>query len=193
MNRPTTPLRRGTEILTHAELGETQGMFVDDDNLARRRVTARGTIAGVVAGHRGDVYWVDHGDDGAKHAAYCFDEFEIVDPSLPAARCQSAGGPAPQSGGPASWTSLIGFYPRERACGPTTRSRRRTLCLSRSCISQHGASASGTVSGVVGAHGGDVYWVMHAGAEVPAAYCFNEFDLEERSEDEGTSAGRTAA
>lgn len=65
MTQPDTILPRGTEILTHAMLGKTEGMIVGADNLSRRRATARGTIAGIVAGHGGDVYWGDHSDAGA--------------------------------------------------------------------------------------------------------------------------------
>lgn len=38
------------------------------------------------------------------------------------------------------------------------------------------ASAPGVIAGVVGGHGGDVYWVRHDDGET-AAYCFDEFEL----------------
>jgi hypothetical protein len=38
------------------------------------------------------------------------------------------------------------------------------------------SNALGKISGVVGGHGGDVYWVTHAGGAI-AAYCFSEFEL----------------
>lgn len=87
MMRPESILKRGTKILTHAKLGETEGMVVGASNLAQRRTKARGTIAG----HRGDVYWVDHGDASADRAPYCFNEFEIV--ALAAARVESFAAP----------------------------------------------------------------------------------------------------
>jgi hypothetical protein len=81
MDRPTIPLQRGTEILTLATLGDTEGMLVGPENLARRRVNARGRIAGPVAGHLGEVYWVEHGDPGvgrACRAPYRVSESELV-------------------------------------------------------------------------------------------------------------------
>jgi hypothetical protein len=65
MKRPESPLPRGTEILTHTTLGETQGMIVGDENLAQRRANARGRIVGIVAGHHGDVYWLPSDEEGA--------------------------------------------------------------------------------------------------------------------------------
>lgn len=38
-------------------------------------------------------------------------------------------------------------------------------------------NAEGVIDGVVGGHGGDVYWVKHEGVEHHAAYCFTEFEL----------------
>jgi hypothetical protein len=55
MDRPTTPLPRSIEILTHATLGETQGMIAGDEDLAWRRANARGTIAGIVADRGSDL------------------------------------------------------------------------------------------------------------------------------------------
>lgn len=78
MNPPEMPVPRGTEILTHATLGDAHGMLVDPENLARRHANARGTIRGPVAGHYAKVYWVDHGDAHAPLAAYDVEEFEIV-------------------------------------------------------------------------------------------------------------------
>ena len=81
MNRPKIPLKRGTEIVTHTALGDTEGMLVGPENLARRRVNARGRIAGPVAGHLGEVYWVEHGDPGvgrACRAPYRVSEIELV-------------------------------------------------------------------------------------------------------------------
>jgi hypothetical protein len=39
-------------------------------------------------------------------------------------------------------------------------------------------ATSGEIYGVVGGHGGDVYWVRHEGDEYLAAYCYSEFELE---------------
>lgn len=38
--------------------------------------------------------------------------------------------------------------------------------------------AVGVITGVVGGHGGDVYWVAHVGDNVTAAYGWMEFELE---------------
>ena len=38
------------------------------------------------------------------------------------------------------------------------------------------ANALGTLKGIVGSHGGDVYWVEHED-ETIAAYCWSEFEL----------------
>jgi hypothetical protein len=78
MNRPDTILKSGTEVVTHTALGDTEGMLVGPENLAQRRPRARGTIAGPVAGHLGDVYWVDYGDAHSDRAASRFDEIDVV-------------------------------------------------------------------------------------------------------------------
>jgi hypothetical protein len=44
------------------------------------------------------------------------------------------------------------------------------------------ANATGEIAGVVGGHGGDVYWVRHGSDECLAAYCFNEFERAVTSE-----------
>lgn len=49
-------------------------------------------------------------------------------------------------------------------------------------LSERRANAPGIIKGVVGGHGGDVYWVAHDNdpADTPwAPYCFDEFELEE--------------
>ncbi len=44
------------------------------------------------------------------------------------------------------------------------------------------ADAIGAVCGIVGGHGGDVYWVAHIGDPCMAAYGFWEFELEPAKE-----------
>jgi hypothetical protein len=55
------------------------------------------------------------------------------------------------------------------------------------------ADAPGTIEGLVGGHGGDVYWVRHPGAGVLAPYGFYEFELGDRPDDPGNSAVPIAA
>lgn len=58
-------------------------MTIDPRNLSRRRANAPGVIKGVVGGHGGDVYWVEH-ETGAEYpAAYCFTEFELESTERP--------------------------------------------------------------------------------------------------------------
>lgn len=52
----------------------TTGMLISPKNLAARRCGAEGTVLGFVAGHGGDVWWVEHRDGSV--AAYCFTEIE---------------------------------------------------------------------------------------------------------------------
>ncbi len=77
MDQPSTILKSGTLIRTHAKLGDTKGLLIFGDNLKARRPDADGKITGVVGGHGGDVYWVQHGEETLV-AAYCFDEFELA-------------------------------------------------------------------------------------------------------------------
>ena len=51
-------------------------MMIAQRYLDARKPNQTGTIAGVVGGHGGDVYWVKP-DDGGEVAAYCFSEFEL--------------------------------------------------------------------------------------------------------------------
>lgn len=81
MNQPTYILDNGTRIRTHTKLGTNQGMNVAAIHIDQREADAEGTIAGVVGGHGGDVYWVQHVETrGDTTAPYCFDEFELVKP-----------------------------------------------------------------------------------------------------------------
>lgn len=50
-------------------------------------------------------------------------------------------------------------------------------------LAARSANATGEIAGVVGGHGGDVYWVRHGSDECLAAYCFNEFELEAKKPD----------
>lgn len=45
-------------------------------------------------------------------------------------------------------------------------------------MAQRKADTTGLILDVVPGHGGDVYWVLHDGEPTPAAYCFDEFELE---------------
>lgn len=54
-------------------LGTTQGMLIGPSYLSIRRAGAEGTVLGYVAGHGGDVWWVQQ-DDGV--AAYTITELE---------------------------------------------------------------------------------------------------------------------
>jgi hypothetical protein len=38
-------------------------------------------------------------------------------------------------------------------------------------------NAEGLVCGVVGGHGGDVYWIGHEGSDILAPYCWSEFEV----------------
>lgn len=44
-------------------------------------------------------------------------------------------------------------------------------------MSMRRPAAMGTVHGIVGGHGGDVYWIRHEGDAPAAPYCFDEFEL----------------
>lgn len=77
MDQPAYVLENGTKIRTNMVLDSTSGMLIDPRNLGQRRANAPGVIKGIVGGHGGDVYWVEH-EKGAEHpAAYCFTEFEL--------------------------------------------------------------------------------------------------------------------
>jgi hypothetical protein len=45
-------------------------------------------------------------------------------------------------------------------------------------LSQRKPNAVGAISGIVGGHGGDVYFVTHVGDSAMAVYSFDEFELE---------------
>ena len=60
MRHPKSVLANGTRMRTHAKLSETSGMTNHAIPLRARRMTAAGTIAGMVPGHDGTVSWVRH-------------------------------------------------------------------------------------------------------------------------------------
>jgi hypothetical protein len=72
VNQPGTILRNGTSVRTSEQLDDGRGLPLQ----GHRKPGAPGTIAGVVGGFGGDVYWVRHDDDGSV-GAYCFTEFEL--------------------------------------------------------------------------------------------------------------------
>jgi len=84
MEEPQYILESGTKIVTHTNLCGTGGMLVKDQYLKARRPDAHGTIRNWVAGHGGDVYWVEH-DDDKTIAVYGWMEFELV-PTPPVSR-----------------------------------------------------------------------------------------------------------
>lgn len=45
-------------------------------------------------------------------------------------------------------------------------------------VEQRKAATVGAICGIVGGHGGDVYWVAHIGGTCMAAYGWMEFELE---------------
>ena len=75
MNEPTYILDSGTKIVTDKRLGSTSGIFVRPQYIEARRPSAKGVIKNWVAGHGGDIYWVEH-EDGAI-AVYGWMEFEF--------------------------------------------------------------------------------------------------------------------
>ena len=77
MREPKYILRNGIQIVTHAHLGSTSGMMIKQNYLDARKPNQRGEIAGWVAGHGGDVYWVKH-EETNDVAAYGWPEFEVT-------------------------------------------------------------------------------------------------------------------
>jgi hypothetical protein len=53
------------------------GMIVPAQCVATRRVSAEGIIRGVVPGHGGDLYYVEHEAHDLHYAVYRFTEFEV--------------------------------------------------------------------------------------------------------------------
>jgi hypothetical protein len=78
MESPKYVLEHGTEVITHEVLGTTSGILVKNHHLDARKPSTLGVIRGWVAGHGGDIYWVQHGKDfGEDVAVYCWSEFEF--------------------------------------------------------------------------------------------------------------------
>lgn len=78
MEQPEYVLASGVKICTHEALHPTTGMLIKREYLDRRRPGATGTIKGYVAGHGGDIYWVEHEDDKSV-SAYGWMEFELAE------------------------------------------------------------------------------------------------------------------
>lgn len=57
---PPTAILNGAKIRTSARLGGVGGLNVGIEYLRERKSGANGFVAGWVAGHAGDVYWVLH-------------------------------------------------------------------------------------------------------------------------------------
>ena len=65
----------GMRVKVTGPLASTAGMMIKKPFLDARRVGAFGHIRGYVPGHGGDVWWVEHEDDGYV-GAYLFTEIE---------------------------------------------------------------------------------------------------------------------
>jgi hypothetical protein len=65
-------IKEGLRVKTVMALGNTKGMFIKQEYLNARQPNKEGTVLGYVAGHGGDVWWVEH-DDGMV-GAYVFNE-----------------------------------------------------------------------------------------------------------------------
>jgi hypothetical protein len=77
MKQPKYYLENGVRVVTHATLGETEGYSVAPKHMTVRKPNQKGVIAGIVPGHGGDVYWVEH-EGSDETGAYCFTEFELA-------------------------------------------------------------------------------------------------------------------
>ena len=85
MEEPKYILEPGTTVKIHDHtFGRTSaGLIVKQEYIDARTPSAKGIIRGIVGGHGGDVYWVQHGEDGEGKpviAAYGWWEFELVLP-----------------------------------------------------------------------------------------------------------------
>jgi hypothetical protein len=78
MKSPAT-LAYGMKIRTHATLGDAGRISVSSITIAQRKPDAEGAFRGMVQGHGGGVYLVQHGSTSFL-AAYHFDEFDLADP-----------------------------------------------------------------------------------------------------------------
>jgi hypothetical protein len=64
-----------------------------------------------------------------------------------------------------------------RICTNRELGQTRGLLVSESHLAARKANTVGTIHGVVGGHGGDVYFVAHLDGLCAAVYCFDEFEL----------------
>lgn len=76
MDCPQFFLDNGTKIRTIDKLEPETGMLISPKNLANRKPSTDGEICGIVGGHGGDVYWVQHEGDDVP-AAYSYSEFNL--------------------------------------------------------------------------------------------------------------------
>lgn len=81
----------GAQFVTCLELGDTRGFMVHPKHMAARRSSTRGVYRGYVAGHGGDVWWIEH-EDGTV-GAYCYTELAPLTPASP--ESPGAGAPSP--------------------------------------------------------------------------------------------------
>lgn len=78
MTEPKYVLAEGIKICTHKTLYPITGMLIKQEYLDRRRPSTSGTIKGFVAGHGGDIYWVEHENDKSI-SVYGWMEFELTE------------------------------------------------------------------------------------------------------------------
>jgi len=78
VNQPEFILKNGTRVRTNERLDSAAGLIIPSNCHAQRRESAFGTVRGVVPGHGGDVYYVEHELHDLCYAAYCFTEFEVM-------------------------------------------------------------------------------------------------------------------
>lgn len=84
MQQPYSILPKRTGVRTHDKLGSTEGMIAPQSQLNARKPSAEGMITGVLPGHGGDVYLVQHFDDQSI-APYCYTEVELSEDGEPTA------------------------------------------------------------------------------------------------------------
>jgi hypothetical protein len=78
VNQPQCILKNGARVKTRTSLDSSIGMIVPPQCLSMRRVSAEGIIRGVVGGHGGDLYYVEHEAHDLHYVVYCFTEFEVI-------------------------------------------------------------------------------------------------------------------
>jgi hypothetical protein len=75
---PEFILSNGTPIRTHDVLDSEYGLLLSANCRAQRRPSANGVIRGVVPGHGGEVYCVEHNHRDEFYASYSYTEFEVI-------------------------------------------------------------------------------------------------------------------